>query len=851
MEHVCFLCIDPCWFVCHSSFLDDDVKRSRIPSLLNDLPVSLLVTSPEVYLDCFGSIDLLPPLLIVDSMCHYVFQNLKSDRTSVSLNEGQRRFVENSLFAMHVLMIPFTFRCTSGSTETHSGIIFQSSEGMLSRLNWMSSLLHDSLKEVEFISCFSGTGFIDSVTILLDSIVNHRCLLIPNHTILYRPSILSSLLSTSRIHLLRITPSLLLTICINHSVIHSAIQIHLSGELLTSAVYKRLQNSLPNAHFYNVYGGGLDSLSSYVASETSGDCFSFNCDLFHNEDSVVPIGTPLPGCQYHITQQELIIEGSFLCYGEWNQKRMCCFHSGDIAKEITLFQPTGDKGIAMQQVLVTSRRMDNDIMKVHGVRYSKNMIRSLFLQCPMINDIWLTSDQNQLIVILLTDSSACDDVLKQVRCEMRERFPWFVVPWTGTLIHSVPHLSGKLTNQVIIAAVKSSQDMDKERSSTSNEYPMTRSLSQSQTTAQLTELTIQRLMSEIVGCELQANDDFYNAGGDSLRTLILLERLHEIGIPHSLQPRDIFTHSTPVSLYTFLSSKDTSNTIRPHSFPSPIPCHSFHHSITLVSEIPFLRCVDCDPIAITNNVFCCCCHGGLLKLCELQSDKVTTLLETQLHERVEKSLTLHNDSLIIGTYQGSLFFLNRYNGSIQSHISLGGECRSPMGVCENVGAICAYNGYLYVMNLDSQRLISLLFLNGNCHATPLVMKDTNIQAYWIVCVTIRGDLIILRYSQESLQIRLRKRLSHPVFADPIWIGNNLLILDVEGELLEVTLNGEIVGSLSLHSYLKKGGLCHLAPVIRNSIGFISCSSGEIVKVDVLTKQVLGTVALDDSGCTSW
>lgn len=47
---------------------------------------------------------------------------------------------------------------------------------------------------------------------------------------------------------------------------------------------------------------------------------------------------------------------------------------------------------------------------------------------------------------------------------------------------------------------------------------------------------------------------------------------------------------------------------------------------------------------------------------------------------------------------------------------------------------------------------------------------------------------------------------------------------------------------------KKGGLCHLAPVIQNSVGFISCSNGEIVKVDVWTKQILGTVTLGDSGC---
>ena len=152
-------------------------------------------------------------------------------------------------------MFRFPFRCTSGSTESHSGIIFQSSEGILSRLNWMSSLFHNSLNEVICVSCFSGPGFIDSITILLDSVVNHRCLLIPNHDVLCRPSLLSSLLSSSRIHLLRITPSFLLTICTYRTVILSPIQIHLSGELLTSAVYTKLQHSFPNAHFCNVYGG--------------------------------------------------------------------------------------------------------------------------------------------------------------------------------------------------------------------------------------------------------------------------------------------------------------------------------------------------------------------------------------------------------------------------------------------------------------------------------------------------------------------------------------------------------------------------------------------------------------------
>lgn len=107
-----------------------------------------------------------------------------------------------------------------------------------------------------------------------------------------------------------------------------------------------------------------------------------------------------------------------------------------------------------------------------------------------------------------------------------------------------------------------------------------------------------------------------------------------------------------------------------------------------------------------------------------------------------------------------------------------------------------------------------------------------------------GFKVLTKVTSDSTQ----KAIKHPVFADPLWVGNNLLLLDVEGKLQEISLQGEVLGSLDLHSYLRKGGLCHLAPVIQGSVCFISCSSGEIVKVDLLTKQIIGLISLEDSSC---
>lgn len=154
---------------------------------------------------------------------------------------------------MCILMI----RCTSGTTSSHNRFIFQSPRGILCRLQWMRSLL--TPLSIQALSSFAATGFIDCLTILLDAITLHRCLVIPDYELLCRPSSLYQLLSNqqSSEFLLRATPSMLALICKGKDPLPIKLTIHLSGELLSVRLLQILQKGFPEAQLLNVYGGRM------------------------------------------------------------------------------------------------------------------------------------------------------------------------------------------------------------------------------------------------------------------------------------------------------------------------------------------------------------------------------------------------------------------------------------------------------------------------------------------------------------------------------------------------------------------------------------------------------------------
>ena len=170
-----------------------------------------------------------------------------------------------------------------------------------------------------------------------------------------------------------------------------------------------------------------------------------------------------------------------------------------------------------------------------------------------------------------------------------------------------------------------------------------------------------------------------------------------------------------------------------------------------------------------------------------------------------------------------------------------------MGIGGHIGAICAYNGYVYVFNLPSRQLVALRHLGGSCHATPLVIAGEENQQ-WIVCVTLRGVVQVLRLQEGWLTSERVVTMRRAVFATPLWMEGKLWVVDVEGEVTVMTLEGGVEERVEVGAKVQKGGLFHVAPVRVDDALFFVCTSGEIVKVSMKTRRVSEVMMVEKGSC---
>lgn len=719
----------------------------------------------------------------------------------------------------------------------------------------MSSFIATS--SIRSIASFTLTSFIDCITVLLDSLISHATLFLPS---IHHASSLIHLLSHQSIDLLRVTPSRLLAACISQPSVEHPLYVHLSGELLESSTLELLEMKLPHAHFFNVYGGFIHWVVSCSASETAGDCSFFDCSSPHPRGSYIPIGGGLPECRFRLEKDtsQLLISGDILSLGEWNVGTFSEFPTGDCAEWTS---PAGDKAVCTKSLIITGRLADADEFKIAGIRYSKTALRRAFLQCEGVSDVWMTTIPAGLAVVLLTEKT-----VEEVRREMRSRFPRFIVPWEGKSIQRIPFLAAKVTPEMVRKmVVETPRDVrlrdslcDNETvdsvnenetvGSANNEIPdsanneTTHSVNKDTTTQSLSR-GILHLMQSLVETPLHPDTDFFSAGGDSLRALLFIEQFKQKYPRFPITPEILFSHATPVSLAAFLSRPFPTLPTAPPKTPPKLP--PIRES-TLVQSIPFLRCVDCDPLGVDGEVICCC-HGGILQRLAWRNAQLVPRFHVELHERVEKSLSLWASTLIIGSYQGAIFFIDAATGVIQRRWQVRGEIRSPMGIGGRVGAVCAYNGYVYVFDLLSQRLLALRHLGGSCHATPLVIA-TEENRQRIVCVTLRGVVQVLRLEDGRLASEAVVTVRRAVFATPLWMEGRVWVVDVEGEITMMTLEGKVEERMDVGAKVEKGGLFHVAPVRVDDALFFVCTSGEIVKVSTKTREVSGVAMVEKGSC---
>ncbi|TDD83156.1 amino acid adenylation domain-containing protein [Actinomadura darangshiensis] len=321
----------------------------------------------------------------------------------------------------------------------------------------------------------------------------------------------------------------------------------------------------PNAVPGNVYGvteAAIDSLFMPLTDGAGAD------------DSLVPVGRPLPGTRAFVLDErmqptaigmpgELFIGGAGVARGYVNRPGLTAerfvpdpFRSGE-----RLYR-TGDRARwnAVGNVEFLGR-VDEQV-KIRGFRIEPGEVEAVLAEHPAVRDAVVVARDDgpggkRLVAYLVPDSPDAGMDMAQVRESLRSRLPGFMVPAAFVVLdQGLPlTVNGKVDRRALPAPEAVAE--------TAGEYVPPRT----DTERALAEIWQQVLGVERVGVE----DDFFELGGDSILSLQIVARARAAGL--RVEIADVFARQTVAALAAVAREVDpvaTSAQQGPVSGPVPL-----------------------------------------------------------------------------------------------------------------------------------------------------------------------------------------------------------------------------------------------------------------------------------------
>lgn len=536
---------------------------------------------------------------------------------------------------------------------------------------------------------------------------------------------------------------------------------------------------------------------------------------------------------------QLVVRGRILCAGLWSDETpLREFATGDCCCE--------DKGV----LIVTGRSAESAVVKVLGRRVASDQIRRVFEACPWVAQAWVCSlegsDAMEEAGVGVLCSTGPDVTEEAVRRWVSEHQPQFRLPY---VLRCCSLSSTQKVSQKRVAAFFSAppskemrgvslQSSPSQAQSPAHSPSPSPSHSHSPTTP-LSLTTLLHLFEDVLSHSIGPQDDFFLVGGDSLKAIVLLESLHHVGIL-SCSLTDLYSHPTPFSLWSFIHHPSlTPTTPTTPITPTITTTTTTPSTWTEVARIPFRRCVDCDCVRVASHSACCCCHGGVLKKITLDpsTHAVKEDFAMTLQERVEKSLAVYADkTLVVGAYSGYVLFIDIHSQAVQKQ-RVAGEIRARMGIAGAVGVLCTYSGRVYFFDLEAKRLLGSAFLGVNCHAAPWVVQEAD-GSVVAVCASINSTVVVLRLTAGRVEELRRWDVGEPVFAEPVAVGGEIMMVSVKGKKLLLNLENRTLKE----AMLDVKGLVYAKPLVVSATeAVLTTTEGEVLRVDLTTNAVMERV----------
>ena len=321
------------------------------------------------------------------------------------------------------------------------------------------------------------------------------------------------------------------------------------GEVASRAHVARFVKRFPHCRLSAVYG------------PTENTTFSTWCDIDPHADASVPIGKPIANSSAYVVDEalrplpvgvagELCVGGDGVARGYLNLPELSAqrFVPDRFGPDPSaLLYRTGDRARWRSDGLLEFLGRDDDQVKVRGFRIELSEIESALQSHAAVHDCAVVVSEEvagkALVAFVVPTTQHIDE--RALRAYLAGLLPAYMLPHRMLLLPELPlNRNGKIDRSALAARALGAQTAPEPRPAVSAAPSPLRP------EAQPLEAAIGGIWRELLGSERAPDENFFDAGGDSLRLLSLRARLRE-RLSIDVAMTDLFEQTTIRKLAAF------------------------------------------------------------------------------------------------------------------------------------------------------------------------------------------------------------------------------------------------------------------------------------------------------------
>lgn len=424
---------------------------------------------------------------------------------------------------------------TSGSTGVPKGVM-GATRALMNRIDWMHETYPFARGEVA--CCKTSIGFVDAIWEMLGPLLaGVPTVIVPDETVL-DPEAFITLLARHGVTRIVLVPTLL-RVLLDHApdlgARLPALRIwSVSGEVLPPDLVRQFKRACPGRKLINLYGSSEVAADVLVHEVEDADI-----------DGAVPIGKPIANTQVYVLDRAgqpapvglpgvIHAGGACLALGYWNKPDLTAerFRANPIAGAPSpLLFNTGDRGVwRADGTVLYLGRTDNQV-KLRGVRLELGEVLAALRAHASVKDaaavIVGDGDRQRLVAFIVGAQGQRAPVPSELRAYLQERLLPAAVPAKLLVVEALPLLpSGKVDQMALVALADAPTRHEAALDTVS-------------VNADVAQIWRAVLREE----EIDADDDFFDLGGNSLlamQVIVRVRRRFGIDIPI----RALFDNST-------------------------------------------------------------------------------------------------------------------------------------------------------------------------------------------------------------------------------------------------------------------------------------------------------------------